>query len=59
MTLIDKTSENNFPPLKSLGTFMGQKQIIKEVYDFLFLWNPNGTLAMNHPPTQILTVLGF
>ncbi len=29
-----------------------------EVYDFLFLWNPNGMLAMNHPPIQIL-VLGF
>ena len=48
-----------FPSLKSLETFTEQKQFKLKCTIFYFLEILPGILAMNHPPTQILTVLGF
>ena len=58
-TLIDKSSEIIISSTEVTRNIYKANTIKREVYDFIFLWNPNSTQAMNHPSTQILTVLGF
>ena len=59
LEVLKKDSEIIISSTEVIRNIYRANTIKREVYDFLFLWNPNDMQAMNHPPTQILTVLGF
>ncbi len=63
---IDKIKTRDILPIKPIYKLWKIVQWRHPVLNFMFrfrqqwfLWNPNNTLAMNHPPTQILTMLGL
>ncbi len=45
-------SENIISSTEVIRNIYRAKTIEKEMYDFLFLWNPNGMLDLDQPPTH-------
>ncbi len=54
-----QTLKTSFPSLEPLETFIEQKWLKKKCTNFYFSEILTAMLAMTHPTTQILTVLGF